>query len=282
LKEIREINVEKIKSAVSELCIKANLTLPQHVRDEIAKAKEFETSPLCKDVLCDLERNIEAAKRLSIPVCQDTGMTVVFLEIGQDVHFTGGNLYDAVNAGVADGYTKGYLRKSVVADPFRRDNTGDNTPAVIHTSIVCGDNVKVTVAPKGFGSENMSRLKMFNPSATTEDIIEFVTETVKTAGSNPCPPVIIGVGIGGNFETSAYNAKYALLKETPNPDKFYSDLEERILRRVNGLGIGSQGFGGSVTALAVHIISAPTHIAGLPAAVNISCHVTRHCEQLVY
>ncbi len=218
-----------------------------------------------------------------MPICQDTGMACVFLEIGQDVHFTGGNLTEAVNEGVRRGYANGYLRKSVVKDPVRRGNTGDNTPAMLYTEIVPGDQVKITVAPKGFGSENMSQLKMFTPSAKREDIIGFIVDCVKTAGSNPCPPVVIGVGIGGDFEYSAILAKKALCRNVSvrNSDSFYADMEQELLEKINALDIGPQGFGGKTTALCVNIETYPTHIAGLPVAVNVGCHVTRHASKII-
>ena len=223
-------------------------------------------------------KNLDAAKKLDIPICQDTGMAVVFAEIGQDVHLVGGDFEKAVNDGVALGYTEGLLRKSVVSDPLERINTNDNTPAVIHTRIVSGESVKITVAPKGFGSENMSRIKMFTPSATKEEIMDFVVETVKIAGGNPCPPVVLGVGIGGDFESCAILSKKALCRDVNvrNPKKLYSEMEEVLLERINGTNIGPQGFGGKTTALAVNVETAPTHIAGLPVAVNVGCHVTRH------
>lgn len=280
---MREIEVSVIKEAVAELCEEANLLLPPMMKEKIESCIPLEESPVCKEVLGDIVRNIDCAKELNVPVCQDTGMAVIFLEIGQDVHFTGGSLYKAINEGVAKGYVEGKLRLSVVKDPLRRVNTGDNTPAITHTSIVDGDKVKIMVAPKGFGSENMSRIKMFTPSATKEDIIAFVTETVNVAGSNPCPPIVVGVGIGGDFEQCAYLSKKALCRDLMerNPDPFYSELEEAMLTEINKTGIGSQGFGGTVTALYLNIEAAPTHIAGLPVAVNIGCHVTRHKERII-
>lgn len=277
---MREINVSEVESIVSELCIKANRKLPCSLVEKIKNSPDGEKSPTGREVLCDLVRNIEAAESENIAVCQDTGMAVIFLDIGQDVHFIGGSLYEAVNKGVSKGYTEGYLRCSVVSDPIERVNTGDNTPAVIHTRIVDGDKVHISVCPKGFGSENMSKLKMFTPSATIEDIENFVVETASVAGSNPCPPMVIGVGIGGDFEQCAYLAKKALCRDISikNEKKLYSDMEERILEKVNKLGIGPQGFGGTTTALSVAIEQAPTHIAGLPVAVNIGCHVTRHAS----
>lgn len=280
---MREINVSEVVSIVSELCIKANRKLPCSLVEKIKNSPDGEKSPTGREVLCDLVRNIEAAESENIAVCQDTGMAVIFLDIGQDVHFVGGSLYEAVNKGVSKGYTEGYLRCSVVSDPLERVNTGDNTPAVIHTRIVDGDKVHISVCPKGFGSENMSKLKMFTPSATIEDIENFVVEVASVAGSNPCPPMVIGVGIGGDFEQCAYLAKKALCRDISirNEKKLYSDMEKRILEKVNKLGIGPQGFGGTTTALSVAIEQAPTHIAGLPVAVNIGCHVTRHASETI-
>lgn len=280
---MREINVSEVEKIVSELCIKANRKLPCSLVEKIKNSPDGEKSPTGREVLCDLARNIEAAESENIAVCQDTGMAVIFLDIGQDVHFVGGSLYEAVNKGVSKGYTEGYLRCSVVSDPLERVNTGDNTPAVIHTRIVDGDKVHISVCPKGFGSENMSKLKMFTPSATIEDIENFVVEVASVAGSNPCPPMVIGVGIGGDFEQCAYLAKKALCRDISikNEKKLYSDMEERILEKVNKLGIGPQGFGGTTTALSVAIEQAPTHIAGLPVAVNIGCHVTRHASAVI-
>lgn len=277
---MREIDVSLITDTVAQLCEDANLHLPDGMREKIESAVPCEESSVCKEVLGDIVRNIDCASKLNVPICQDTGMAVIFLEIGQEVHFTGGSLYEAVNKGVAKGYVDGKLRLSVVRDPIRRGNTNDNTPAVIHTSIVDGDRVRIMVAPKGFGSENMSRMKMFTPSATVDDIVAFVTETVNTAGSNPCPPITLGVGIGGDFEQCALLAKKALCRDLAvrNPDPFYAELEQRMLDEANKTGIGSQGFGGTVTALYVNIEQAPTHIAGLPVAVNVGCHVTRHKE----
>lgn len=280
---MREIDVKELTSCIKQLCIQANKELPCSVKKAISKAREQECSEICKSVLGDLEENIQAAKELDVPVCQDTGMAVVFLEIGQDVHFIGGDFNEAVNEGVRQGYLEGLLRLSVVADPIRRGNTNDNTPAILHTSIIPGDKVKIMVAPKGFGSENMSAIRMFTPSATRQEIIGFVVDTVRKAGSNPCPPVIVGVGIGGDFEQCALLAKQALCRDLdqPNPDPFYEELEQEMLQQVNQLGIGSQGFGGDVTALGLNIETYATHIAGLPVAVNMGCHVTRHmCAEL--
>jgi len=277
---MRQIDVAVIRSNIADLCVKANMSLPASITQKIAEAEEAEQSPLCRRVLAETLRNLEVAREDDIPICQDTGMAVVFIDIGQEVLFIGGDLYAAINGGVADGYKKGYLRKSVVADPLFRENTGDNTPAIIHANIVGGDKVVITVAPKGFGSENMSAVKMFNPSAEESDIIAFVADTVSKAGSNPCPPVIVGVGIGGDFEYSAILAKKALCRDSNvrNADPRYALLEQKTLDAINRLGIGAQGFGGSITALAVNIERFPTHIAGLPVAVNMGCHVTRHCR----
>ncbi len=279
---MREVSSQKITKTVKELVIKANKILPQDLVDCISCSSKSEQNVTAKSVLSDLQANIDAASELDIPVCQDTGMAVIFAEIGQDVHISGENFEDAVNRGVAEGYTEGLLRKSVVRDPFAdRVNTNDNTPAVIHTRIVPGDKIKITAAPKGFGSENMSALKMFTPSAKKEDIIGFVVDTVKKAGSNPCPPIVVGVGIGGDFEYSALLAKKALCRSVSvrNTNQFYADMEKEILEKVNLLNIGPQGFGGKTTALAVNIETYPTHIAGLPVAVNIGCHVTRHASK---
>lgn len=280
---MREIDALKIEQAVCELCIKANKHLPADLESKIRECACCECEELPKSIMKSLEDNLDAARELDIPICQDTGMAVVFAEIGQDVHIVGGSFEKAVNSGVARGYTEGYLRKSVVADPLRRVNTGDNTPAVIHTRIVDGDKIKITVAPKGFGSENMSCLKMFTPSASREDIINFVVDAVKTAGSNPCPPMVLGVGIGGTFEQCALLAKIALCRSVSesNADEYYSAMESEILEKVNALDIGPQGFGGRTTALNVAIEARPTHIAGLPVAVNVGCHVTRHAETVI-
>ena len=275
---MREINVEKIKEEVARLCIQANRFLPEDLKKCLNEAEIEESNSLAKGILCDLCDNLEAADCLGIPICQDTGMAVVFLEIGQEVHLVGGSLRDAVDAGVAKGYTEGLLRCSVVEDPLDRKNTGNNTPAILHTDIVPGDKVTITVAPKGFGSENMSRMKMFTPAASQQDIIDFVAETARIAGSNPCPPMVIGVGIGGDFEYSAILAKRALCRSVGkrNEKPYYAEMEEKCLEAVNQTGVGPQGFGGDTTALGVNIEWYPTHIAGLPVAVNIGCHVTRH------
>ncbi len=277
---MREINVNIIEETVERLFLEANSVLPTSLENKINIASDEESNPIAKNIFCDMCRNMELAKELNIPICQDTGMAVLFCEIGQDVHITGGDFNKAVNDGVRKAYLDGKLRCSVVRDPIRRGNTNDNTPAIIHTTIVPGDKIKLTAAPKGFGSENMSRIKMFTPSATIDDIISFVVDTVRVADANPCPPVVLGVGIGSDFEGVALLSKKALCRDidTRNPDEFYKDLEERMLAKINKLNIGAQGFGGDITALAVNIETAPTHIAGLPVAVNVGCHVTRHAE----
>lgn len=279
---MREINSNEITKAIAEMCVEANLNLPCGMRECIESAQKKEESELCRSVLGDLTANIDCAAELGVPICQDTGMAVIFAEIGQDVHING-DFEKAVNDGVARGYVDGRLRLSIVRDPLERVNTDNNTPAVIHTKLVSGDKIKLMVAPKGFGSENMSRLKMFTPSASKDDIVRFAAETVSLAGSNPCPPIVVGVGIGGDFEYSAYLAKKALCRDlnTRHPEPLYAELEQTMLTEINKLGIGSQGFGGTVTALYVNIEKAPTHIAGLPVAVNIGCHVTRHCERVL-
>ena len=277
---MREVEVSRLTDVIEKLCIEANEHLPEDVKCAIKTCRACEDGEIAKGVLDNIIENFDIADNENVPICQDTGMACVFLEIGQDVHFVGGDLTDAINEGVRRGYTNGYLRKSVVKDPVRRGNTGDNTPAMIYTEIVPGDKVKITVGPKGFGSENMSALKMFTPSATREDIVNFVVETVSKAGSNPCPPITVGVGIGGDFELSAILAKKALCRDLKirNPKPLYADMESEMLEKINKLGIGPQGFGGTVTALYVNIEQHPTHIAGLPVAVNIGCHVTRHAE----
>lgn len=280
---MREINASEITEAVARLCIDANLHLPCGMKECIAGCVSKEESPVGKSVLGDILSNIDCADELGVPICQDTGMAVIFAEVGQDCHIVGGGFEDAVNAGVAKGYVEGKLRLSIVGDPLERKNTNNNTPAVIHTRIVPGDKISLMAAPKGFGSENMSRLKMFTPSATRKDIIAFVKEAISLAGSNPCPPIVVGVGIGGDFEYSAYLAKKALCRDLSlrNPDPVYAELEQEMLDEINKLGIGSQGFGGTVTALYVNIEKSATHIAGLPVAVNVGCHVTRHAHTVI-
>jgi fumarate hydratase subunit alpha len=275
---MKEIHTDKITGTVARLCKEANLTLTQDMCAALSQAHEEEQSETGRGVIGDLISNLSAADELGVPICQDTGMAVVFLSVGQDVHIVGGSLTDAVNEGVRRGYVDGKLRLSVVSDPLRRVNSGDNTPAVIHTSIVEGDALRITVAPKGFGSENMSAVKMFTPAASRSDIIGFVTKTVADAGSKPCPPVVVGVGVGGDFEYCALLAKKALCRplDRRNPDEYYRALEDDMLAAINRLGIGPQGFGGSQTALGVNIEQFGTHIAGLPVAVNMGCHVTRH------
>ena len=280
---MREIKVNKITEAVRRMCISSNYHLPEDVRQAIGTALEKEDGSIARGILQQLVENEKMASEKEVPICQDTGMACVFLEVGQDVHLTGGDLYDAVHEGVRLGYTEGYLRKSVERDPIRRGNTEDNTPAMITTDIVPGDRIQITVAPKGFGSENMGALKMLKPSAGLEGIKDFILETVEQAGPNPCPPIVVGVGIGGNFDHVALLAKKALLRPVTirHPDPFYAALEEELLDRINALGIGPQGFGGRTTALGVNIETLPTHIAGMPCAVNISCHVTRHETEVI-
>lgn len=280
---MREISTAVIEKSVEEIFLKANAVLSSSLENKIAEGEALETEALPKSIFCDMCKNIEAAKKLGIPICQDTGMAVLFCELGQEVHITGGDFNEAVNNGVRKAYLDGKMRCSIVSDPLRRVNTNDNTPALIHISLVPGDKIKFTAAPKGFGSENMSKIKMFTPSATVDDIVAFIVDTVKSAGSNPCPPVVLGVGIGSDFEGVAILSKKALCRDISkgNPDEFYRELENRILCEVNALGIGPQGFGGNVTALAVNIETAPTHIAGLPVAVNVGCHVTRHTEIII-
>lgn len=277
---MREISCADISALVEQLCIQAATVLPDDLCWVIQQAEEKEESPVGKGILQDITMNFQMAREKGVPICQDTGMAVVFLEIGQEVHVTGGSLNDAINLGVHNGYLNGFLRCSVVSDPLRRQNTGDNTPAVIHTTIVPGDGLSVTVAPKGFGSENMSAMRMFTPAATWQDIEDWIVSSVSTAGSNPCPPVVVGVGLGGTIEQCALEAKKALLMpmDTPNPDAFYGEKEQALLAHINRLGIGPQGMGGRITALAVHIRPYATHIAGLPCVVNMSCHVTRHAS----
>lgn len=275
---MRELDVAMITDAVRDLLIEANLLLPKELLSAVCAACKAERNPLARSVLESMVDNVSAAEELQMPICQDTGMAVIFLRVGQSVHITGGDLNEAVNLGVHRAYVEGLLRKSVVADPLRRENTGDNTPAILHTEIVPGDRVTITVAPKGFGSENMSGVRMLVPAAGRQGVIDAVLEIVTAAGSNPCPPMVVGVGIGGDFESCALLSKKALCRplDQPNPDPFYAELEKELLGRINALQIGPQGFGGDTTALGVMIETAPTHIAGLPVAVNIGCHVTRH------
>ena len=277
---MREISCADVSALVEQLCIQAATILPDDLCRVIEQSEKKEESPVGKGILQDITANFQMAREKGVPICQDTGMAVVFLEIGQEVHITGGSLNDAINLGVHNGYLNGFLRCSVVSDPLRRQNTGDNTPAVIHTTIVPGDGFRVTVAPKGFGSENMSAMRMFTPAATWQDIEDWIVSSVSTAGSNPCPPVVVGVGLGGTIEQCALEAKKALLMpmDTPNPDEFYGEKEQALLEHINRLGIGPQGMGGRITALAVHIRPYATHIAGLPCVVNMSCHVTRHAS----
>ena len=280
---IREISVKTVAEAVCELCIQANHFLSPDMRNALARAAGQETSPLASRILGQLEENLQIAAEESIPICQDTGMAVVFLKIGQDVHFFDGDLTEAVNDGVRRGYTEGFLRKSVVGDPLLRQNTGDNTPAILHCAIVPGNQVEITVAPKGFGSENMSRIFMLKPADGTEGVKEAIVQTVAEAGPNACPPLVVGVGIGGTFEKAALLAKEALTRETGAPSELphVCALEAELLERINALQIGPAGLGGNATALAVHINTYATHIAGLPLAVNLCCHVNRHASRIL-
>lgn len=280
---MREIEVGKITDVVERLCIEANEHLPLDVKKAIETCRSLEDGPIAQGVLDDIIKNFQIADQECVPICQDTGMACVFLEIGQDVHLTGGDLREAVDEGVRRGYDRGYLRKSVVKDPVRRGNTGDNTPAVLYTEIVPGEQVKITVGPKGFGSENMSKICMLKPSAGLQGIKDFILEVVETAGPNPCPPMVVGVGIGGTFDKAALLAKKALMRplDSSNEDPYYADLEKEMLEKINELGIGPQGFGGRTTAIGVNIETMPTHIAGMPVAVNINCHVTRHKTEVI-
>lgn len=280
---IRTVNVKELTANIREMCIEANHFLSRDMKEALECAGQTEKSPLGKQILDQLQENLEIAAADMIPICQDTGMAVIFLEVGQDVHFEGGCLEAAVNEGVRAGYSEGFLRKSVVGDPLIRENTKDNTPAVIHTRIVPGDKVKITVAPKGFGSENMSRVFMLKPAEGTEGVKNAVLTAVKDAGPNACPPMVVGVGIGGTFEKCALMAKEALTREvgTHSDIPHIKDMEEELLGKINRLGIGPGGLGGTTTALAVNINTYPTHIAGLPVAVNICCHVNRHIVRIV-
>jgi len=279
---MREISADRISDVIAKLCIEANCHLTGDMKRCISCAQKEEPWPQAKEILERIMENYAIADAEEVPICQDTGMACVFLKIGQDVHIVG-NLEAAVNAGVRKGYTEGYLRKSIVEDPLRRVNTGDNTPAVLYTELVDGDKIEITVAPKGFGSENMSQIKMLRPSDGEQGVLDFVVRVAEEAGPNPCPPVVVGVGIGGTFEKAALLSKKALLRpvDSANPDPYYAEMEAELLNRINALGIGPQGFGGKTTALAVNIETYPTHIAGLPVAVNIGCHVTRHASEVI-
>ncbi len=278
---MRTINTVEITEAVKEMCMEVNIRLSEDVKQAVLAARKQEESPLGRQILGQLEENMDIAAETKIPICQDTGMTVVFLRIGQDVHFEGEYIEDAVNEGIRRGYEEGYLRKSVVKDPVERVNTKDNTPGVIHYEIVPGDQVEITVAPKGFGSENMSRLYMLKPADGIEGIREAILETVKLAGPNACPPIVVGVGIGGTFEKCAILAKKALTRDLNSSSKipYVKELEDEMLEEINKLGIGPGGLGGRVTALGVNVETYPTHIAGMPVAINICCHVNRHIRR---
>ncbi len=279
---MREINAQQITEVVKKLCIEANCHLSQDMKERIRDFQSKESWPQAKEILERIIENYEIADTQNQPICQDTGMACVFLKVGQDVHIQG-DLTEAVNEGVRRGYGEGYLRKSVVRDPLDRVNTGDNTPAMLYIELVPGDRIEITVAPKGFGSENMSRIAMLRPSDGVEGVKAFVRKTVEEAGPNPCPPIVVGVGIGGTFDKAAYLAKKALLRpvDVRNGKPYYAALEQELLDSINALGIGPQGFGGLTTALAVNIEECPTHIAGLPVAVNINCHVTRHQTEVL-
>ena len=279
---MRTIPAAALTETVARLCVQANTQLPPDVSAALSAARRSEPWPLAQSTLALLEENLEVAAAQNLPICQDTGMACVFVELGQEVHFDG-DFERAVHEGVRKGYGEGFLRKSIVADPLRRGNTGDNTPAAITVRLVPGDRCTVTVAPKGFGSENMSRLAMLKPADGVEGVKRFVTETVRLAGSNPCPPTVLGIGIGGSFDKVAYLAKKALLRplDRPHPDPFYAGLERELLEEINGLGVGPQGFGGRATCLGLAIETAPTHVAGLPVAVNVSCHATRRATEVL-
>lgn len=280
---MRTIQVQEITKQIREMCIEANYFLSEDMKEALNQAASSEESPLGRQILAQLQENLQIAGEDQIPICQDTGMAVIFMKIGQDVHFTGGSLWKAVNEGVRQGYTEGFLRKSVVADPILRENTKDNTPAVFYPEITEGEQVEITVAPKGFGSENMSRVFMLKPADGLEGVKEAVLTAVRDAGPNACPPVVVGVGIGGTFEKCALMAKHALTRNLgeESPVSWVKDLEKELLERINGLGIGPGGLGGRTTALAVNVETYPTHIAGLPVAVNICCHVNRHVHRIL-
>ena len=280
---MREVSTDEITKNIKEMCIEANYILSDDVKNKIINSAAVENSEIGKKILSQLEENMEIAEREQIPICQDTGMAVVFIKIGQEVHITGGSLEDAINQGVREGYTEGYLRKSVVKDPLIRENTKDNTPAIIHYEIIPGDKVEITVAPKGFGSENMSRVCMLKPADGIEGVKNAVIETVKLAGPNACPPVVVGVGIGGTFEKCAMLAKKALTRDINSESsiEYVAELEKELLDEINNLNIGPGGLGGKITALGVNIEPYPTHIAGLPVAINMCCHVNRHKKRIL-
>jgi len=280
---MRELHVKEIENAVKEMCISSNYNLPADIYGKLSDSAKKEESEIGKGILKNILLNADLANKNKVPICQDTGMATLFIELGQELSLVGGDFEEAVNEGVRKGYREGYLRKSIVRDPILRDNTGDNTPAIIHLKIVRGDKIKIVVAPKGFGSENMSRIKMLKPSDGMRGVEDFVVKAVSEAGPNPCPPIFVGVGIGGTFEKVAEMAKRALLRDIEdknhNPD--LAEMEDRLLEKINDLGIGPQGLGGRTTALAVKVETYPTHIAGLPAAVAINCHATRHEERIL-
>ena len=279
---MRNIEAARVTEVVRRLCIEANCHLTKDLKDCIVECRKNETFPVAQGILDQIIENYGIADENNVPVCQDTGMACVFIDVGQDVHVEG-NLEEAIHEGVRQGYRDGYMRKSVVRDPLDRVNTGDNTPAMIYYNIVPGEQIKITVAPKGFGSENMSQIKMLKPSDGLQGVKDFVVKVVEDAGPNPCPPVVVGVGVGGTFDKAAFMAKKALTRpvDSHNEDPFYAALEDELLEKINALGVGPQGFGGRTTALAVNIEKCPTHIAGLPVAVNINCHVTRHQSEVI-
>lgn len=280
---MRQLDVAELTKIIKKMCIEANINLAADVTTSLEQYEKSEVSPIGKEILKDLIENVHIAQERQMPICQDTGMAVIFMEIGQDVHWINGSVEGAINEGVRQGYSEGFLRKSVVGDPLRRVNTKDNTPAIIHYQLCEGDQVKITFAPKGFGSENMSRTKMLTPSAGRDGVVDFVVETVSMAGPNPCPPIVVGVGIGGTLDKAAQIAKKALTRDigSRNSDPYYEALENELLERINALGIGPQGLGGSTTALDVHVEVFPTHIAGLPVVVNINCHASRHMSAIL-
>ena len=279
---MRNISAEQITDVVRRLCIEANCHLTDDIKNRIADCRACESFPVAQGILDQIIENYHIADENNVPVCQDTGMACVFIDVGQDVHIEG-CVEDAINEGVRQGYADGYLRKSVVRDPLDRVNTGDNTPAMIYVQLVPGDQIKITVAPKGFGSENMSQVKMLRPSDGIDGVKDFVVRVVEEAGPNPCPPIVVGVGVGGTFDKAAFLAKKALVRSSDerNPDPFWANMEQELLQKINELGIGPQGFGGKTTALCVNIEQYPAHIASLPVAVNINCHVTRHKKEVI-
>ena len=280
---MRERSTDQIITAVEKMCVSANCFLNDDIKSALQRARQYERTDIARDMLCDILKNANIAQTEQMPICQDTGMVIVLCKIGQEVHISGGSLTDAINEGVRRGYMRNYLRLSVVGDPLRRENTGDNTPAVIYYDVVSGDTMEITLMPKGFGSENMSAVAMLKPSQGRQGVVDFVLETVKRGGSNPCPPIVVGVGIGGTMDKAALLSKQALTRrvDSQHDDPYYAQMEQELLDQINALDIGVQGFGGKTTALGVNIETFPTHIAGLPVAVTISCHVTRHAHVIL-